>query len=476
MKQGTGGNAAYSNLRRLENPVMDSMKTFGGILSKRTDDLRKENIKAKEDLIKEHQDWASKNGLTNDMFEIMVTENPDFNKQSTAYANQSRQKYLEIMDNANKAMRSGNFKDKEKYTAQMRNIVGGFDQISKIGEVVKTKGEEFKTILKSDDYDKVLNGTLEDMFASVLDNKNAAFAMHSETFMPQLAFPSRDGGVRVAPITSLVTGKALEYIPNVNGTEALNNVVGTIKKNEIIRMNGLNKETKIEWDQAKQELTEKLLYSSFNNNQFKNLYRKFVNPDHTDGSIELTEEQKRETIKVMAQNAQEMFEREDKSEMDSAAVSLQNNKETVKASISNNIRTTNASLETNRNTVNASVRNTDANIAQKDKELDFKKKVDARENEAVFSTTSTIHNGVKKNIVEIGLPIKITVGADKDGKAIEVSSIQSIKLKNGNYEYRALDPYTNKYVTVQNVGTVFKSAGLEVDETMKKIRQKEQSK
>lgn len=447
----TTGAAAYTQLQKVDNPVGDSMKYWGGILSKRTDTLNQENNKQREAMIKEHQKWAEENNITPEMFKITASTNADYDKQSYAYANVLKQKYVDAYKAADEAKRNGDYKTADDLTQKMKLMQNGFTQVTGMAELIKTEGEKFKEVLQDPSkYDDVLNKNLEDLYQSVYDTKNMVFTL-DDNYNTVVAYPSSDGGVKKVSVAAIQTGALNKYVPNVDGAKAVAETVKAFAEDKTVDSKGLFKTTNIQWDESKQKAIEEIMYNRFNDYEMKNLYRKYVDRDYNDQDGFLTDEQKRQVAKAMTKDAEVYYKQEVSKEYDSSAVSLHNNAETLKV---------------RKAELAERAKNNDRNYKLNVRKQEHTEQKDANKKENKLEPTVVAKrylesNGKKEPIASVGLPdpIKVKIRGG-DGNYIEVETRDVIVKKRGVVREFLVQNDVGQYVPINAHGDLIGASGM----------------
>lgn len=436
MAQGAG---AYNKLTKVDNPVVDSFRYWGGTIGKRNDALLKENQERRTKLADQYREWTKANGVNDEMFKSMITENATFDTQYYNAANQVKELYTE-------AYREGtaNYWDigkRNQSEAKMKAILSNFKSLETVGEVIANKLTKAPEMMKDPDYDRELNGDFEDLSASVLGNKNAQIIINKDNYQPEIWFPSADGSLKKVTVPALTSGQILDPIKRVDGNKMSKDIIDTVAHKVETSLSGLMEVSEDKWYEQGQKFYEEAFKSRLDDRTMASLFKDNVDRDSRKTSGFTDEE--REQVWNVFKNRGDVFFKE--------TYSKKYNKEAV------SIRNTDANNAEQRYATNSRAQIAKgqlglgyAKLALSEEELNLKKDIYETKNSTFLTPMETTKDkgATKKGTkyINIGLPKEMTIPTNKTYK---VNTTTDGKLVNGKVVGGKVKQETKAYGNVK---------------------------
>lgn len=468
------GAAAYNKLTKVDNPVIDSFRYWGGVIGKRNEASQKANQERRTNLANQYREWTKANGVNDEMFKTMITENATFDTQYYNAATQVKDLYTE-------AYREGteNYWDigkRNKSEAKMKAILSNFKSLETVGEVIAKKLTKAPEILQDPNYDRELNGEYEDLSASVLSNKNAQIVINRDNYQPEIWYPSSDGSLKKVTVPALTSGQILDPIMRTDGNKMSKDIIDQVTHKVESSMSGLYEENSDKWYDTAQKFYEEAFKSKLDDRTMASLYKDNVNKDSRKISG-FTDEEREEVWNAFKDRGEVFFAENYSKKFNKEAVSIRNTD--AKNAV------TREGIKSKERIAGGQLALGYAKLSVDQGELELKKDIFESGNNTYLTPMATTQDkgATKKgtNYINLGLPKGMKVPTDltykttseKDGvkstttnkyKEVEVRGFNAVKNSNGTWSFAA--EYKDTTIPYKNPSAIAAAAGYKSTDDM----------
>lgn len=418
MAQGAG---AYNKLTKVDNPVVDSFRYWGGTIGKRNDALLKENQERRTTLANQYREWTKTNGVNDEMFKSMITENVNFDTQYYNAAIQTKEAYLE-------ALREGtdNYWDISKRNQserKMKTILSNFKDLETVGSVISDKIKKIPELMKDPNYDRDLNGDFEDIAMAIVGNKNFQIGFNKDNLQQEVWYPSSDGSLKKITLPALTSGNLLDAYMRVDGNKMSKDIINTVAHKVETSLSGLMEVKEDKWYEQGQKFYEEAFKSKLDDRTMASLFKDNVdrNSRKTSG---FTDEEREQVWNVFKDRGDVFFKESYSKKYNKEAVSIRN----TDANNAEKRYATNSRAQIARGQLGLGY----AKLALSEEELNLKKDIYETKNSTFLTPMETTKDkgATKKGTkyINIGLPKEMTIPSNRTYK---VNTITDGKMVNG---------------------------------------------